>query len=167
MKIAYNSAYVHIETVNFTFTHQAVIVYFYIYSSHRRGYCQLYNLASHNSQGPNLQLQSAATKPRHRQHCYIFAPMLRPTPLTLPNDSLTGSHTSAQLCIKVPIDYNGMPQIHPQLPLPIPRKPPHLLHPFLDRPHSPPQTASGSAQPFCHNTLCRQTDDRPTDRWSR
>jgi len=29
MKIVYNSAYVQIETFNFTFTQQAVIVYFY------------------------------------------------------------------------------------------------------------------------------------------
>jgi len=29
MKIAYNSAYVEIETLNFTFARQAVIVYFY------------------------------------------------------------------------------------------------------------------------------------------
>jgi len=34
--------------------------------------------------------------------------------------------------------------------------------PILDRPHSPSQTASESAQPFCHNTFCGQTD-RPTD----
>ena len=33
MKIAYNSAYVQIETVNFTFTQQTVIVYFYLYSN--------------------------------------------------------------------------------------------------------------------------------------
>ena len=38
---------------------------------------------------------------------------------------------------------------------------PHLIHPSLDRPHSPSQTVSGSTQPFCHNTLCGQTD-RPT-----
>jgi len=29
MKIAYNSAYVQVESVNFTFAQQAVIVYFY------------------------------------------------------------------------------------------------------------------------------------------
>jgi len=40
----------------------------------------------------------------------------------------------------------------------------HLIHPSLDRPHSLSQTASGSNQPFCHNTL---RTDRPTDRWSR
>jgi len=32
MKIAYNSAYVQIETLNFTFAQQAVIVYFYVCS---------------------------------------------------------------------------------------------------------------------------------------
>jgi len=47
---------------------------------------------------------------------------------------------------------------------------PPLIHPCRDRPHSSPQTASGSTQPFCHNTLSGQTDrltDRQTDRWSR
>jgi len=39
----------------------------------------------------------------------------------------------------------------------------HLIHASLGRLHSPPQTASRSIQPFCHNTLSGQTD-RPTDR---
>ena len=42
----------------------------------------------------------------------------------------------------------------------------HLIHPSLDQPHSPSQTASGSNQLFCHSTLSGQTD-RPTDRWAR
>jgi len=33
IKIAYNSAYIQIETLKFTFAHQAVIVYFYICSN--------------------------------------------------------------------------------------------------------------------------------------
>jgi len=56
---------------------------------------------------------------------------------------------------------------HPKnCPFPFDDNHPHLIHLSLSRPHSPPQTASGSIQPFCHNTLCGQTD-RPTDRWSR
>jgi len=35
---------------------------------------------------------------------------------------------------------------------------PPLTHPCRDRPHSPPQTISGSTQPFCHNTLSGKTD---------
>jgi len=35
---------------------------------------------------------------------------------------------------------------------------PRLIHPSLDRPNSPSQTASGSNQSFCHNTLSEQTD---------
>jgi len=46
-------------------------------------------------------------------------------------------------------------------PFPFDDHHPHLIHPFLDRPHSPPQTASGSNRPFCHSTL----PDRQTDRW--
>ena len=57
----------------------------------------------------------------------------KPTPLTTPNDSSIGSPTSTQLCIKLPIGYNGMP---PNLPLK--RSLPHLIHPSLDRPHSHP-----------------------------
>ena len=37
-----------------------------------------------------------------------------PNPLTTPNDSSIGSHTSAQLRNNVPIGYNGTPQIHPR-----------------------------------------------------
>ena len=39
----------------------------------------------------------------------------------------------------------------------------HLMHPSLDQPHSPPQTASRSNQPFCFSTPSGQ-NDRPTDR---
>ena len=61
---------------------------------------------------------------------------------------------------KVPIGYNGTPQIHPQncpstITTPsntsIPRPTPLII-----------PTTSGSTQPFCHNTLYGQTD-RPTD----
>ena len=52
------------------------------------------------------------------------------TPLTTLNDSSVGSDTSAQLRIKVPIDYNGMPQIHPQNCLfPFDDHYPNLIHP--------------------------------------
>jgi len=53
----------------------------------------------------------------------------------------------AQLCNKVPIGYNGTPS-PPKLPSSLRRSPPHLIQPSLDRSHSPPQTASGSSQPF-------------------
>jgi len=33
MEIAHNSAYAHIETSNFTFARQAIIVYFYLCSN--------------------------------------------------------------------------------------------------------------------------------------
>jgi len=42
------------------------------------------------------------------------------------------------------------------------RSPPHLIHSSLDRPHSPPQTASGSNQLFA--TIHFADRDRPTDR---
>ena len=41
-------------------------------------------------------------------------PMPGPTTLTTPNKSSISSHTSTQLCNKVPIGYTGTPQIHPE-----------------------------------------------------
>jgi len=64
------------------------------------------------------------------------------------------------------LQWPGTPQIHPQNCLiPFDDHHPYLIHSSLDRPHSPSQTTSGSTQPFCHKTLCGQTDrqtDRPT-----
>jgi len=63
--------------------------------------------------------------------------------------------------VAVPIGYNGTPHIHIYLqncPFPFDNNHLHLIHPSLDRPHSPSQTASGSSQPFCHSTLAEQTD---------
>jgi len=50
-----------------------------------------------------------------------------------------------------------MLHIYPKTALPFDDHHPHLIHPSLDRPHSPPHTASGSSQPFCHSTLCWNT----------
>ena len=67
------------------------------------------------------------------------------------------------------IVYDGMPHIYDQnCPFPFDDHHPCLIHPSLDRPHSPPQTISGSNQPFCRNTL--QTDrqmDKQTNRWDK
>ena len=46
------------------------------------------------------------------------------------------------------------------------QSPPHLIHPSLDRLHSPLQTASGSNQSFFHNSSTRQTDQQ-TDRQTK
>ena len=70
-----------------------------------------------------------------------------PTPLTTPNSSIA-VHTSTQLHNKGSNGYNGTPKIHPQnRPFPFDDHHQNLMHPFLDRPHSP-QMASGSNQPF-------------------
>jgi len=61
----------------------------------------------------------------------------------------------------------GRPNSSPKLPAPFDDHDPHLINPYLDWPHSPPPTASGSTQPFCYNTFCGQTHrrtDRQTDR---
>jgi len=59
----------------------------------------------------------------------------------------------------------GRPKFTPKTALPFDDHHLHLIHPSLDRPHSPFQTASGSNQPFCHSTLSGQTDWQ-TERWS-
>jgi len=82
-----------------------------------------------------------------------------PTPLPTTNDRSVGLHTSAQLRNKGPFgNYDGTPEIHPQnCPFPFDDHHQNLIHPYQVRPHSPPQMASGSNRPFCHNTLCGQT----------
>ena len=44
---------------------------------------------------------------------------------------------------------------------------PHLIHPSLDRPHSPSQMASRSNQPFCHRILSGPQTQTQIDRWDR
>jgi len=100
--------------------------------------------------------------------CVATSSEIFATQLTTPNDdSLIDSHTLTQLWNKVPIDYNGTPQIHHQnCSLLFDNHQPHLINPSLDWPHSPSKTASGSNQPFCHSILSRHTDhhtDHPTD----
>ena len=56
----------------------------------------------------------------------------------------------------------GRPKFTPKTAPPLQQSPPHLIHPYQARPHSPPRTASGSSQPFWHNTLSGHTH-----RWSR
>jgi len=68
----------------------------------------------------------------------------------------------AQLFSKVPIGYNGTPQIHPQnCPFPFDDHRQNLIHPYQAQPHSPPQTVSGSNHPFCHSSYVQ------TGRWGR
>ena len=90
------------------------------------------------------------------------APISQLTPLTTLNDSLISSHTSAQLCNKIPIGYNGTSKIHPQnCPSPL-----TIMTPIYYTYPWPPQMASGSNQQFSHNTLSRPTvrlKDRLTD----
>jgi len=63
-------------------------------------------------------------------------------------------------CNKVFIGYNGTPQIHPpNCTFPFDDHHQNLIYPYQARPHSPPQTASGSNQPFGHCLHVR------TDRW--
>jgi len=71
-----------------------------------------------------------------------------------------GVHVAvAQLHNRVPIGYNGMFKFTPKIALlNFGNHHPNLIHSSLDRPHSSPQMASGSNQPFCHKTLFGQTD---------
>ena len=61
--------------------------------------------------------------------------------------------------VVIPTGYNGMPQIHPQnCSFSFSDHHPHLMHPSLDGPHSPPQTACRSNQSFCHSTQSGYTE---------
>jgi len=85
------------------------------------------------------------------------------------------ARSSTQLCNKGLNGFNGTPLIHHQnCPFPSNDHYPHLIHPSLDHPHSPSQTASGSNQPFCHSTFSGQIDRQidtkahtQTNRWAR
>jgi len=54
----------------------------------------------------------------------------------------------AQLRNNVPLVTVGRPKFTPKTALPFDDHHPHLIHPSLNRPHSPSQMASGSTQPF-------------------
>jgi len=71
--------------------------------------------------------------------------------------------TLTQLHNKIPTGYNGMPHFYLQnSPFPLDNHHPRLIHPSLDRPHSPPK---------CHldpvNCFATFQNDRPTDTWDR
>jgi len=83
-----------------------------------------------------------------------------PTPLTTPNDSSIALRTSTQRRNKVPIGYNGTPQIHPpKCPFRFDDHHQNLIHRFQARPHSPRQTASQSIHVCGHSSYLR-TDRR-------
>jgi len=67
-----------------------------------------------------------------------------PTPLTTPNDSSIALWNSTQRRNKVPIGYNGTPQIQPtNCPFPFDDHHRNLIHPYRARPHSPVTTPNG------------------------
>jgi len=73
--------------------------------------------------------------------------------------------------LKMPIHApEAMGEQNPRNHFPLGQVDPRLMHPCCNQLHSPLQTAFGSTQPFCHNTVSRQTDRqthrstvRPTD----
>jgi len=80
---------------------------------------------------------------------------------------LSTFHTRAeyQNILKNAIQTNGTKNTR-YLPFSLVDVDPYLIHPSLDRPHSPSQTTYRSNRPFCRSTPSGQTD-RPTDRWAR
>ena len=73
--------------------------------------CQNMHSAQFRPMGAK-NLETAHSLGAYGPPCNIPIPWL--SPLTIPNNSLIGSCTSAQLRIKVPVAYNGMPQIQPK-----------------------------------------------------
>jgi len=84
------------------------------------------------------------------------------SPPKLHLDRFTQFRTTTPLQSPHWLQWNA-PHLPPKLPLSFRRSPSHLIHPSLERPHSPPETASRSNRPFFHNSPTGQTDRR-TDR---
>ena len=86
-----------------------------------------------------------------RKYCQFFT-----------HESIIDHYVSVSVCrhCKV-LDENAEQCQKPRQkqPLPLEHVDFYLTHECLGPPHSPPQTASGSNQPFCHNSHVR------TDRW--
>jgi len=72
-----------------------------------------------------------------------------------------------QLCNKVPIGYNGTPQIHPKIALPFDDHHPYLIHPSLDRSNSSSQRHPDPISRFATIQFSDRQTDTQTDRWAR
>ena len=103
----------------------------------------------------------AALKPQHQPRTWVCR---------FQRNIVSFSHTSqihswANNTSVRPFKWMGvqMPKNARNSPFPLRHVDPHLIHQCLGPSHSPPQMASGSNQPFRHNTLCGYTD-RQTDR---
>jgi len=82
--------------------------------------------------------------------------MPAPTVLTVPNHSSITLSACKQLCNKLHIGYNRTRQIYSKnCSFLVHDNHLNLIHPYLFRPNSPPQTASASNQPFCHSANLR------------
>jgi len=57
----------------------------------------------------------------------------------------------------------GCPKFTPKTAPSLQRLLPHIIHPSLNRPHLPSQTAYRSNQPFCHSTLSGPIDTSKSD----
>jgi len=66
----------------------------------------------------------------------------------------------------VPAGFNGTPKFTSKTAPSLRRSPPNQIHPSLDWPHSSPQMASRSNQPFFHWSPTGQIDTQ-TNRWCR
>jgi len=119
--------------------------------------CQLLHfchLLSNPSIDPKLEYISGKPVKCRFQRCIVHAEILSTFHAWVEYISLT----------KYAIETIGpVGQMTPKSSLPLEACGPYLMHECLGWPHSPPQTASRSNQPFCHNTLCGPTD-RPSDR---
>jgi len=175
MKIAYNSAYVQIEMFNFAFAQQAFIGHFYRTKQamttklpHVKFCCirccyrwpspeMLHFCKFRTNANIDLKLDCIFRKPMKRIFQWYIVCM----------EILSTYHAW--------VEYSSVQQIRhwsPLKPMGIKTHETALSPcgmwipsntPILDRPHSSPQMASRSIQPFCHSTLSEQTDSQ-TDR---
>jgi len=95
---------------------------------------------------------------------YIIRKLIKQIPMIVRTEILSTFHTRVEYNLGkqdviLPIQTNGGANAENARNNPFLLKHigPHLIHQCLGPPHSPPETASGSNQPFCHSTLCEHT----------
>ena len=89
-----------------------------------------------------------------RSHARLYTCIVPFNFITSPPRSHLGrAHRSRTSGQRSPHWLQWDPQIHPKTAPSLRRTLSRLIHLSLDRLHSPPETAFGSNQPFCHNTL--------------
>jgi len=135
-------------------------------------YCQLFTHESNAFLSVMSPIETMHTQmPKNARNDARNSPFpLRHVDLHLTHECLGSPHSSCQTtarllyalphndATKIPIGYNGTPQIHPQTVPSLRRSPPKSNTPIPSPTQSPPQTASGSISRVATAHMCGPTD---------